>query len=148
MAKDHRTNITAYWLLGFIEGEGCFSINRGNNYRLDLILGNTYSNLELIQNWQVYLANLPGTNGNYAGAMVISSVTSKNPPPQSVVRIETTLFHLLPIYGRPFLDSLHLHSKKRLDFQDCKNILILREHGHHRVGFSRKRCESNRSNLK
>lgn len=55
MAKDNSINITAYWLLGFVEegsegseGSEGFSINRGNNYRLDFSLTQTYSNLELI----------------------------------------------------------------------------------------------------
>jgi hypothetical protein len=37
MAKDKEINIP-YWLLGFIEGEGCFSINRHNKFRLDFSL--------------------------------------------------------------------------------------------------------------
>ena len=70
MAKDNSINITAYLLLGFVEGEGCFSINRGNNYRLDFSLTQTYSNLELIKKIKVYLENLPNTNGNYAGELL------------------------------------------------------------------------------
>lgn len=131
MPKDKVTNITAYWLLGFIEGEGCFSINRGNNYRLDFSLSQTYSNLELMKKFKVYLENLPNTNGNHAGAMGISSIISKKANQQSVIRIETARIGFITDIFIPFLDSLNWHSKKQLDFQDWKNILILREHGHH-----------------
>lgn len=131
MPKYKVTNITAYWLLGFIEGEGCFSINRGNNYRLDFSIAQTYSNLELMKNFKVYLENLPSTNGNYAGAIGISSVISNNSNQQSVVRIETARIPFITDIFIPFLDSLNWHTKKQLDFQDWKNILMLREQGHH-----------------
>ena len=80
---------------------------------------------------KVYLENLPNTNGNYEGAIEISSVTSKNPNQQPVIRIETARIPFITNIFIPFLDSLNWHSKKRLDFQDWKNILKLREHGHH-----------------
>lgn len=129
MPKDHDTNISAYWLLGFVEGEGCFSINRGNNYRLDFSLCQSYSNLELMKKIKIYLENLP--NGNYPGAIGISSVVSNNSNHQSVIRIETTRIPFITDIFIPFLDSLKWHSKKQLDFQDWKNILMLREQGHH-----------------
>lgn len=109
--KDNSINITAYWLLGFVEGEGCFSINRGNNSRLDFSLTQTYSNLELIKKIN-YLENLPNTNGNYAGAIGIYSVVSKNPNQQSVIRIETRRIAFITDIFIPFLDSLNWLSKK------------------------------------
>ena len=66
----------------------------------------TYSNLELIKKIKVYLENLPNTNGNYAGAIGISSVVSKNPNQQSVIRIETTRIAFITDIFIPFLDSL------------------------------------------
>lgn len=131
MPKYNVTNITAYWLLGFVEGEGCFSINRGNNYRLDFSLCQSYSNLELIKKIKVYLENLPNTNGNYEGALGISTVVSNNSNHQSVIRIETVRIPYIMNIFIPFLDSLNWRSKKQLDFQDWKNILMLREQGHH-----------------
>lgn len=114
-----------------MEGEGCFSINKGNKYRLDFSLCQSYSNLELMKKIKVYLENLPNTNGNYAGAIGISTVISKNPNHQSVIRIETTRIPFITDILIPFLASLTWHSKKQLDFQDWNNILMLREQGHH-----------------
>lgn len=131
MPKDNNTNITPYWLLGFVEGEGCFSINRGNNYRLDFSMAQAYSNLELIKKIKVYLEDLPNTYGNYAGAIGISSVVSNNPNQQSVIRIETARIPFITNIFIPFLDSLNWRSKKQLDFKDWKNILMLKEQGHH-----------------
>lgn len=90
MPKDKEINITSYWLLGFIEGEGCFSVNKGNQYRLDFSMSQSYSNLELIQKIKIYLENLPYTNGNYNGAIGIFTVKSNNINHQSTIRIETT----------------------------------------------------------
>jgi hypothetical protein len=107
MPKGNDTNITDYWLLGFVEGEGCFSINRGNNYRLDFSMCQSDSNLELMKKIKVYLENLPNTNGNYAGAIGISSVVSKNSNHQSVIRIETARIPFITNIFIPFLDSLN-----------------------------------------
>ena len=131
--KDKEIKITPYWLLGFIEGEGCFSINRRNNFRLDFSISQSSTNLELMQNIKIYLENLAGvarTDG-YLGAIGISAVRSNNPNHQSTTRIETTRIPFITNILIPFLESLTWRTKKRLDFQDWKNILMLKEQGHH-----------------
>ena len=129
--KDKVINITPYWLLGFIEGEGCFSINKHNNYRLDFSLSQSSTNSELMKSIKVYLDNLPGTEGNYTNALGISEVRSNNPNHESTTRIETTRVPFITDVLIPFLESLTWQSKKYLDFQDWKNILKLKEQGHH-----------------
>lgn len=88
--KDKAINITPYWLLGFIEGEGCFSINRHNKFRLDFSLSQAIIDLNLMQNIKIYLENLPGTGGNYGGALNISVAKSTNSKHKASTRIETT----------------------------------------------------------
>ena len=129
--KDKVINITSYWLLGFIEGEGCFSINKHNNYRLDFSLSQSSTNCELMKNIKVYLENLPSTKGNYTNALGISEVRSKNPNHKSTTRIETTRNPFISDVFIPFLESLTWQSKKYLDFQDWKNIFKLKEQGQH-----------------
>jgi len=129
--KDKEINITPNWLLGFIEGEGCFSINKGNNYRLDFSMSQSYSNIELMQKIKIYLENLPNTDGNYTGAIGISTVRYNNINHQSTIRIETTRIPFITNIFIPFLESLIWRSKKQFDFQDWKNILMLKEQGHH-----------------
>lgn len=134
MPNDKEIRITPYWLLGFIEGEGCFSINKRNNYRLDFSLCQSSTNLELLQKIKIYLENLPSgasTNGNYDGALGISMVRTNNPNHQPTVRIETARVPYITDIFIPFLESLTWRSKKELDFQDWKNILLLKEQGHH-----------------
>ena len=129
--KDKEINITPCWLLGFIEGEGCFSINKGNNYRLDFSLPQAHSNLELMKKIKVYLENLPNTNNDYEDIIGISMVKSNNTNHESTIRIETTRIPYITNIFIPFLESLNWHSKKQFDFQDWKNILMLKEQGHH-----------------
>jgi hypothetical protein len=131
ISKDKVINITSYWLLGFIEGEGCFSINKHNNYRLDFSLSQSSTDLELMKSIKVYLENLPNTEGNYTNAIGISEVRSNNPNHKSTTRIETTRIPFITSVLIPFLDSITWQSKKYLDFQDWKNILKLKEQGHH-----------------
>ena len=129
--KDKIINITSYWLLGFIEGEGCFSINRHNNYRLDFSLSQSSTNSELMKSIKVYLENISGTEGNYTNAFGISEVRSNNPNHESTTRIETTRISYISDVFIPFLESLTWQSKKYLDFQDWKNIFKFKEQGHH-----------------
>lgn len=127
-------NITPYWLLGFIEGEGCFSINKGNSYRLDFSLSQSYTNHQLLQKIRTFLDNLPSegsTYGNSEGALGIYSVRSNNPNHQPTTRIETARIPYITNVFIPFLESLTWRSKKQLDFQDWKNILLLKQQGHH-----------------
>lgn len=131
LPKDKVINITSYWLLGFIEGEGCFSINKHNNYRLDFSLCQSSTNKELMKSIKAYLENLKNTGGNYTNAIGISEVRSNNPNHKSTTRIETTRVPFITNVLIPFLESLTWQSKKYLDFQDWKNILKLKEQGHH-----------------
>ena len=99
--NDKAINITPYWLLGFIEGEGCFSINKHNNYRLDFSLCQSSTNSELIKSIKVYLENL--TEGDYTNALGISEVRSNNPNHESTTRIETTRIPFITDVLIPFL---------------------------------------------
>ena len=140
MPKNKEICITPYWFLGFIEGEGCFSINKRNQFRLDFSLVQSSTNLKLMQKIKVYLENLPqqanteagGLPSHFAeGALGISRVKYNNPNQQSVIRIETARVSYITHILIPFLENLTWRSKKWLDFQDWKNILRLKEQGHH-----------------
>lgn len=135
MPKDKVTNISPYWLLGFIEGEGCFSINKHNNYRLDFSISQSSTNCKLMKSIKVFLENLsfPESEygGDYTNALGISEVRSNNPNHESTTRIETARVPFISNILIPFLSSLTWQSKKYLDFQDWVNIFKLKEQGHH-----------------
>nr|QBM09660.1 hypothetical protein [Dactylella sp.] len=129
--SNQEVNITPYWLLGFIEGEGSFSINKHNKFRLDFSLCQSIIDIKLMQSIKTYLENLPGTNGKYAGVIGISCSNSKNPNHKNAVRIETTQIEYFSNIFIPFLNNLIWRSKKQLDFQYWIFILKLKQHGHH-----------------
>nr|WPM94709.1 hypothetical protein [Ceratocystis fimbriata] len=131
ISEDKVINLTPYWLLGFIEGDGSFSINKRNQYRLDFSMSQSYTNKDLMKSIKVYLENLPNTEGNYEGAIGISDVSINKPNQKSTTRIETARMSYITNIFIPFLESLTWQSKKYLDFLDWKNILKLKEKGHH-----------------
>lgn len=47
----HSINITSYWLLGFIEGDGCFSVNP-KTCSLKLGIGQTYKEIRILEEIQ------------------------------------------------------------------------------------------------
>jgi hypothetical protein len=110
MPKSKEIRITPYWLLGFIEGEGCFSINKRNNFRLDFSLCQSSTNLELLQKIKIYLKNLPSeasTKENNVGAVGISTVRSNNSNHQSTTRIETARITFITNVLILFLENLN-----------------------------------------
>jgi len=58
--KGHRVNITPYWLLGFVEAEGSFSVATKGHW-LDFSIGQTASELNVLKAIQVFILNLPGS---------------------------------------------------------------------------------------
>ena len=55
----HTINITRYWLLGFIEGNGYFSVNR-SDYSLKFGIGQIYQERCVLEAIQTFILDLPG----------------------------------------------------------------------------------------
>jgi hypothetical protein len=56
---DHRIEITPYWLLGFVEAEGYFSVAT-SSHRLEFGIGQTLSELSVLEAIKKLLS-LPGS---------------------------------------------------------------------------------------
>lgn len=67
-------HITKYWFLGFIEGEGSFTVTKINKYQLFFSLNQAGSNLPLMVEIQNFLQNLSGTNGLYSNAFKVTTL--------------------------------------------------------------------------
>lgn len=124
-------HISKYWLLGFIEGEGSFTVTEINTYQLFFSLNQAGYNLPLMQGIQIFFENLSGTNGLFSGVFKVTplkTLDSKHKPAHRVKISNSSYFRDSLI---PLLLPLHWVSKKRYDFYDWVLIFLLKEKGHH-----------------
>lgn len=131
-------SITSNWLLGFIEGEGSFTVLKTGNFRLRFNLTQSVKDLALMNEIKNFLNNLAIENNvsikgrrNFLGAVSLHVSERKNTDWLPAVNLWVENAKFLNIILIPFLDSLSWHSKKRLDFNDFKSIAILKEKGLH-----------------
>lgn len=125
-------SITSNWLLGFIEGDGSFSI-LAKNSRLRFNLSQSIKDLALMTNIKNFLENLAVEQSvaivgrrNFLGGVSLSVSERKNSSwlPQVSIWVENTKY--INNILIPFLDTLTWHSKKRLDFNDFKAIALIK----------------------
>jgi len=122
-------NITANWLLGFVEGDGWFSYDiNGRSFTFGLIQKGNKALLDAIVS---FLHNL-------ASVELGSEAVDRNSV-ANVYSRETTGAFFMTIKRKviiekviiPLFDSLTWHSKKYLDYCDWKSIFNLRNMGLH-----------------
>ena len=123
---EHKITITDYWLLGLIEGDGSFYLDRS---KMEPIFSIAQSNIQLylIEEIKNYLINRLGFDGysifklkNASLITVIKGKAEKNSKPLSVLKIKNT--NILINYLIPYLDKMTFISKKALDYKDLKLI--------------------------
>jgi hypothetical protein len=126
MPEFHKTLITPYWFLGFVEGEGCFTVtNKGKDrYRLGFIISQSAKDLLLMQELCDFLNRLPfafqtgspikdyGTVAN-----ISSNKTLSNLPFYGILLSVNATPYIRDVFI-PFLAQLDWLSKKKLDFED------------------------------
>lgn len=118
--------ITKYWLLGFIEGEGSFSLGRANlspTFSIKL----TESQLPLLIEIKKYLESNLGFDNYSVQKLEFSSVMAigkgkavNNCKPLATLTIIN--IHVLNNYFIPFFEECEFISKKGKDFNDLKII--------------------------
>lgn len=135
MPSEHTIKITPYWLLGFIEGEGSFSIAKNNYFSLEFGISQTLSEKKVMLEIQRFLLSLPG---NYSVRSKFSNVVplnedkkAKNERSNPIVKIQVTDSNYISNVIIPFFDSLIWLSKKELDYLDWKVVLNLKIQGKH-----------------
>jgi hypothetical protein len=137
MPKDHFINITPYWLLGFIEGEGSFYIQK-SQYVVRFEIGQNILDEKVMLAIREFLLKLPG-NKKGKDTEVYFIQDSKPQSEKSKVMCKVGAFN--PSYIKniliPFLDNLEWISKKIFDYQDWKIIFSLKEKGWHYCGLGR-----------
>ena len=130
----HSIDISRYWLLGFIEGDGYFSVNR-SDYSLKFGIGQIYYENRLMEDIQKFFLNLPGEysvkrkNSNVVKLETYNSAKGRdhNPMIQLTINQRDFLTNVLT----PFLDELTWLSKKAKDYEDWKLVLHILNQGKH-----------------
>jgi hypothetical protein len=126
MPEFHKILITPYWFLGFVEGEGCFTVtNKGNDrYRLGFIISQSAKDLLLMQELCDFLNRLPfafhtgsPTKDYGTVANLSENKTSTYLPFYGILLVVYTTSYIRDVFI-PFLVQLDWLSKKRLDFED------------------------------
>jgi hypothetical protein len=136
MPIGHQINITKYWLLGLIEGEGSFSFSR-EKLRPNFQLLFTAAQKPLLEEIKRYLISNLGldrfslwkiNNSSIIGIYEFKSKGNSKP----TVSLEIRDLRVLHNYIIPFLSSMSFISKKGLDFADFILICQLLYVGAHK----------------
>lgn len=127
MPLNHKINITGYWLVGLIEGEGSFSMTRGSRLRPCFQLLFTAAQKPLLESIKLFLMNNLGFDrfslwklANTSDIGIFDFKAKGNSKPTVCLEIHNIL--LLNNYLIPFLSNFTFLSKKGLDFADFKVI--------------------------
>lgn len=130
MPKDHKINITPYYLLGLIEGEGSFTFANGR-IRFSLTMTETQKPLieavkSFIDSLAPYPLNLPD-NIDYSRSLIYYNKASGVGNAKPSIRIEIGDFYFINKFFTPLLENLQFLTKKREDFNDwnlIKNLMV------------------------
>lgn len=138
--NDHKISLTPYWLLGLIEGEGSFYVKGieriKSNLGLIFEIGQTKSELRVLEVVKYFLLNLPGTNilkmkrknSNFVQHIIQNKIEKKS---KSMTYIRIFDLNYIKNILVPFLNSLVWSSKKERDYKDWKIILAFITEGKH-----------------
>lgn len=145
--------ISPYWLLGFIEGEGSFYLNR-SNFTPAFSLSLTQLQKPIIEKIIIFLAsNLDSHSYIKANSTKLFNLSIEKPRngANGIVKLKISQIDYLFNIFIPFLNTLKFQSKKKLDFNDFKYITTLIYQGKHLIPEIREfiiqaLCDSNNMN--
>jgi hypothetical protein len=121
--------IKSYWLLGFIEGESCFSVQKhvkSLTITPSFILNQTLDQMPVMEAIKNFLNKLVPDSLNTSESKVKLIVQEKNiykPNAKPIIRLYVTDFSFIINYLIPFLDKLVFLSIKELDYLDWKTAI-------------------------
>ena len=131
LPESHQLRITPYWVLGFTEGEGCFSVKKVHPFSLTFSLTQK-NNTTLMKALQEFFHNLGVThNWRNKESAVSVSVDNRIGNKGDITNIYITRVNYITDVLIPFFDSLSWHSKKEQDYKDWKTVLELKKLGLH-----------------
>lgn len=130
----YKPRITPYWLLGFVEGEGSFSVVKG--YGLTFSICQSSIDSVLMKAIKDFLNNLSGgypsdEDKGIENDNVVYLGTYMGTANKEITRITISQIGYIRNILIPFFEGMIWRSKKYYDFQDWVNILKLRDRCHH-----------------
>ena len=130
----HSVNISRYWLLGFIEGDGFFSVNR-SDYSVKFGIGQIYYEYHVMEEIKTFLLNLPGVylvKRNNTNIVKLETYNqAKGRDYNSMMQLLINQRDFFTNVLTPFLDELTWLSKKAKDYEDWKLVLHILNQGKH-----------------
>jgi len=129
-SPNHNIIIKPYWLLGFLEGEGCFSIQKHVKSLAvthSFILTQTLEQKSLMEAIQTFLNNLePNSCSESKVKLIVQENNIYKPKAKPIIRVYVTDFSFIIDYLIPFLDTLVFLSIKELDYLDWKTVIKIK----------------------
>lgn len=134
----HKIIITPYWLLGFVEGDGSFSISSSQSFPLRFNIVQSINEKKVLEAIKLFLLNLC-TKGESNlklkttnSIQIIEGKESKLSENRKILLNLNINNHLILIQILvPFFNKLYFLTKKELDYKDWRNILELKNYGWH-----------------
>jgi len=118
-------NINSYWLLGFVEGDGSWIVDK-KNYGLIFSIAQSSKDLELMKAIKNYLNNL---NSEFND--IVSMGVYNEGSLSSMVNLTVTKTDAISQVIIPLFFNMTWFSKKEMDFTDWTYILKIKELGLH-----------------
>jgi hypothetical protein len=134
MGDNHNIIIKPYWLLGFMEGEGCFSIKKQVKSLAitpSFILSQTLVQKPVMVAIQTFLKNfepnsLAACCSESKVKLIVQEINIYKPKAKPTIRVYVTDFSFIRDYLIPFLDNLVFVSIKELDYLDWKSAIKIK----------------------
>jgi hypothetical protein len=132
MPESHKPLITPYWLLGFVEGEGSFSVRRASGkFELAFAVAQISKDEILMNSIKDFFNNLTGAEKYGSDVVKKSFYTPKGANHKQTIQLVITRGDYIGDILIDFFNNMVWYSKKVLDFQDWVLIYKLKERGHH-----------------
>lgn len=128
--ESHVIRVTPYWLVGFVEGEGSFYIQK-SNLEVGFSMAQSSTDEALMLEIKNFVVNLPNsTKKGYDSNKVTISYRDAKDNTKAVTAISITNMSFILDVLIPFFDSVEWHSKKKLDYMDWKTLIAIKEKGY------------------
>lgn len=128
--KDRQISLTPYWVLGFVEGEGSFTIAK-RDYTPIFVIGQSGKDLLLMEELKTFFSTL--CNKQFEGKYVNEGVNlyKHTKSDMDVIYVSVNREDIITRVIIPFFDSLTWYSKKEKDYLDWKTVLRLKKLGYY-----------------